>query len=92
MADDRFVEAARLDRIENKLDKLSEYISNVARIDERVIALESACKEINIRVTLVEKHEAETSLKVKGMVKFGWLVVGAIVPITVGAIAALMFK
>lgn len=79
MEDDRrFIEAARLDRIENKLDRLTDHVSKVARIDERVITLESSCKEIANRVSSNEMKTNEIFIKVQGASRLVWIVITAL--------------
>jgi len=75
----RFIESTRLDRIENKLDQLAEYINSVTRIDEKVISLETRCKDMDKRVTDVEKSSNDNSIIIKGFQRAFWIIFGAIV-------------
>jgi hypothetical protein len=81
MSDDlrRGGDSGRLDRIENKLDALAEYLHNVARLDERVLFLENHCKEVLARLTAVEKQSNDNFLKISGFIKLFWIVVSAVV-------------
>lgn len=76
--DRRSFESPRLDRIENKLDTLTDYIVNVGRIDERVSNLEQAhgvnCK----RLATTEEAANKASLTISGFVKGFWLIVSAL--------------
>jgi hypothetical protein len=81
MSDDlrRGGDSGRLDRIENKLDVLAEYLHNVARLDERVLFLENHCKEVLARLAAVEKQSNDNFLKISGFIKLFWIVVSAVV-------------
>jgi hypothetical protein len=81
MSDDlrRGGDPGRLDRIENKLDALAEYLHNVARLDERVLFLENHCKEVLLRLQSVEKQSNDNFLKISGFIKLLWIVVSAVV-------------
>jgi hypothetical protein len=68
-----------LDRIEAKLDALTEYLYNVARLDERVAFLENHCKEVLARLATVEKQSNDNFLKISGFIKLFWIVVSAVV-------------
>lgn len=84
----RFLETARLDRIENKLDKLTDHVSRVGRIDERVITLESTTKELNSRLTSTEIKTNEVTLKVNSATKLLWILIAALA----SALVAYFFK
>lgn len=81
MSDDlrRGGDSGRLDRIENKLDALADYLHNVARLDERVAFLENHCKEVLARLAMVEKQSNDNFLKISGFIKLFWIVVSAVV-------------
>ena len=84
----RFIETARLDRIENKLDKLTDHVSRVGRIDERVITLESTTKELNSRLTSTEIKTNEVTLKVNSATKLLWILIATLA----SALVAYFFK
>ena len=84
----RFLETARLDRIENKLDKLTDHVSRVGRLDERVITLESTTKELNSRLTSTEIKTNEVTLKVNSATKLLWILIAALA----SALVAYFFK
>lgn len=84
----RFIETARLDRIENKLDRLTDHVSRVGRIDERVITLEGTTKELNSRLTSTEIKTNEVTLKVNSATKLLWILIAAIA----SALVAYFFK
>jgi len=69
----------RLDRIENKLDKLTDYIVNIGRLDERVRVLESNYKSCSARVANNESVLKDTTIIVKAFTKAFWLLVSAVV-------------
>lgn len=81
MSDDlrRGGDPGRLDRIENKLDALAEYLHNVARLDERVLFLESHCKEVLLRLQKVEKQSNDNYIKISGFVKLFWVIITAVI-------------
>lgn len=84
----RFIETARLDRIENKLDKLTDHVSRVGRLDERVITLESTTKELNSRLTSTEIKTNEVTLKVNSATKLLWILIATLA----SALVAYFFK
>ena len=77
---------ARLQRIENKLDKLSEAFTILARVEEKIMASNARIERLEFRA-----DEAERSLdKIKGIVgynqqtvkvveRFAWLLVSSLV-------------
>lgn len=69
----RFIETARLDRIENKLDRLTDHISRMGRIDEKVMTLERTTKELSSRLTCTEIKTNEVTLKVNSAIKLLWV-------------------
>lgn len=81
MSDDfrRGGDQGRLDRIENKLDALAEYLHNVARLDERVLFLENHCKEVLLRLQKVETQSSDNYIKIGGFIKLFWVVLTAVI-------------
>lgn len=89
MEDDRrFIETARLDRIENKLDRLTEHVSRMGRIDERVIILERTTKELSSRFNSTEIKTNEVTLKVNSATKLLWVLFASLA----SALVAYFFK
>ena len=58
------MDAARLDRIETKIDKLAETVISLARAEEKLIALESDREEIHRRVGNVEEAVLKVDRKI----------------------------
>lgn len=78
--------ATRLNRIENKLDKLTEAMSMIARVDEKLVAGAARIDRLEYRL---DEQEAELD-KVKAVVgynsqsvkvaeRFVWILVSAVV-------------
>lgn len=74
----------RLSRIEQKLDKLSEAVVNLARMEERMVTLfnrmdsyDSSQVKVIERLTEVEKKLATKTNTVRIGEKMAWVVVGA---------------
>ena len=83
----------RLDRIEQKIDKLSEAIVSIARAEEKLVALENDKKflmerliEIDQRVVNVEKKTDDNSAAISIIQKITWIAVSTAVASAVGAI------
>lgn len=83
----------RLDRIEQKIDKLSEAIISIARAEEKLVALENDKKflmerliEIDQRVVTVEKKTDDNSSAISIIQKITWIAVSTAVASAVGAI------
>ena len=81
----------RLDRIEAKIDKLSETVVSLARVEEKVTALDKEAirtndrlEKIDTRLEKVEDKVGKNDVTVKVINKLSWLIVSAIVA---GAIA-----
>ena len=88
-------EAHRLDRIENKIDKLSDAVISLARAEEKLINLENDRNIMLEKITRIEKKidnvdlritEQETTSRV--IIKIFWIVLTAIV----GACIAFLIK
>lgn len=72
---------SRLNRIEQKIDKLSETMIALARAEEKLISLETEKERIHERVDMLvikmEKVEGavqENAITIKAITKFFWLV------------------
>ena len=83
----------RLDRIEQKIDKLSEAIVSIARAEEKLVALENDKKflmerliEIEQRVGAVEHKTDENTSAISIIQKITWIAVSTAVASAVGAI------
>ena len=87
-------EDKRLDRIEAKIDRLSEIVISLARAEEKLISLESNQESnhnlVNIRlnkhadrIDSIETRIYDTSMTVKVINKLFWIVVaGAVTAVT----------
>ena len=83
-ADQRAEQAARLDRIEEKIDKMSEAIISLARAEEKIITLTSFSKQqseqiqnvIN-KVDALEKRVEANASTVNIINKIFWIVMAA---------------
>lgn len=84
------VDEARLERIEKKLDGLSEAIVSLARIEERMITLFNRSDLVEQRVERLAERVADLE-KVTGTIRFGerlfWIAVS-----TGAGVIALWFK
>ena len=76
----------RLDRIDVKLDKLSEAVSQLARIEERIshqndnmIQLDSKLSEMEARIRALELQGSSRGVLLAGIERFGWLVVSGLI-------------
>lgn len=82
----------RLDRIESKIDKLSETVISLARAEEKLIALEEDKKilmdrmiKIEDRVLTNEKKTDENSMTISVINKVFWIVLTAMVGVYIGS-------
>ena len=82
----------RLDRIEAKIDKLSEAIVMIARAEEKLIQLENDKKflmermlNVEERVTATEKKTEEHSSAISIIQRITWIVVSTVVAAAAGA-------
>jgi|TARA_R110000851_G_scaffold12674_12_gene43855 hypothetical protein len=92
-------EANRFDRIEEKIDKLSEAIVSLARAEEKIHNLEdtvgNALKKLSItteRIRAVESKSIENGRKLSAFSKFFWVMVTAVAGAVTGSIAILNGK
>jgi len=84
----------RLDRIEQKIDRLADAITAIARVEEKMLASNNRVDALEIRVIRTEKDLNDIAIlarKNSGVAAFAdkafWLVVGGIV-----GLAAYFFK
>lgn len=89
-------ETHRLDRIEAKIDKLSETVISLARAEEKLISLENDKKFLMDRmikneekVELIEKKVDETSVTVRVINRLFWIFTVAAIT---GAVGMLFIK
>lgn len=75
--------ADRLNRIEQKLDKLTDIVASIARVEEKMVANNQRIERVEKRVGTVEKDVKEVSATVRdnsNVVRFAdklfWLLVG----------------
>lgn len=80
------VDAARLDRIESKIDKLAETVISLARAEEKLIALENDKKFLMERmlkneekIDTIEKKVDETSVTVRVINRLFWITVAVVI-------------
>lgn len=95
MSSSRKVEAIvdqRLDRIESKIDKLSEAIVMIARAEEKLVQLENDKKflmqrmlKVEERVTETEKKTEENSSAISIIQRITWIAVSTAVAAAAGA-------
>ena len=86
-------ETHRLDRIEAKIDKLSETVISLARAEEKLISLENDKKFLMERmvrneekIDVVEKKIDETSVTIRVINRLFWIVIVAVITGAVGMI------
>lgn len=77
---------ARLDRIEDKIDKMSEAIIHLARVEEKIADLEERREEqhdrlnrLSLKLDSIEKHVTAVVEKVNVLQKINWLIVSAFI-------------
>lgn len=87
-------EAGRLDRIEEKIDKLSEAIVSLARAEEKIHNLEGSLEtalqklsSIDERIRSVESKSNDNEQKLSAFSKFFWVIVTAVAGAVAGSIA-----
>lgn len=78
--------AQRLDRIENKIDKLSETVVSMARVEEKILALENDKKflmekiiAIDSGLRKVESQGNETASNLSFITKVFWIALSAVI-------------
>tara|TARA_B100000287_G_scaffold353158_1_gene342841 strand:+ start:288 stop:599 length:312 start_codon:yes stop_codon:yes gene_type:complete len=84
VAQQREEAAARLDRIEGKLDKLSEAVVSIARAEEKIATLTSFSKQqsemiqhLTIRIDKLEEAVISNSSTVNIINKVFWIIIAA---------------
>jgi outer membrane murein-binding lipoprotein Lpp len=85
----------RLDRIEAKIDKLSETVVSLARVEEKVIALDKEAvrtnerlDKIDSRLEQVEERAGSNDVTVKVVNKVFWILLASVA----AAVAAYIFN
>ena len=80
----------RLNRIETKLDKLTDIVASIARVEEKMVANNRRVENLEHRVEVTEKEVDELKETVRdnqGVAKFAdklfWIIVGGIVSFSV---------
>lgn len=83
--------AVRMIRIEDKIDKMSEAIVQLARVEEKIEDLETRRSEqhermnrLSVKIDNIDNHVTTLVEKVAIMQKFAWVLIG-IVATVVGA-------
>lgn len=93
MATERRTDDQRLDRIEQKIDKLAETVISLARAEEKLVALESDKNFImermlrnEERIDDIERKVDETAVTTKVINRIFWIVIVAGVTAATGAL------
>lgn len=86
-------DAGRLDRIEQKIDRLAETVISLARAEEKLIALEKdktflmdRMIKTEERIDGVEKKVDETNITVRVINRLFWIVAVALITAVVGTL------
>ncbi|WP_299735356.1 hypothetical protein [uncultured Endozoicomonas sp.] len=76
----------RLDRIDVKLDKLSEAVSQLARIEERIShqtenmgQIDSRLNDMEARIRTLELQGSSRGVLLAGIERFGWIAISALI-------------
>ena len=79
-------QANRLDRIESKIDKLSETVVSMARVEEKILALENDKKVLMEKIIAfdkylrnVEKKTDETASSLSVITRIFWIAITTII-------------
>ena len=79
-------QAHRLDRIESKIDKLSETVVSMARVEEKILALENDKKFLMEKIIAfdkylrnVEKKTDETASSLSVITRIFWIAITTII-------------
>jgi ribosome-binding ATPase YchF (GTP1/OBG family) len=79
-------QVTRLDRIEDKIDKMAEAIIHLARVEEKIADLEERREEqherlnrLSTKLDSIEKHVTAVVEKVGVLQKINWLIVSAFI-------------
>ena len=70
-------EEHRLDRIEDKLDKLSEAVVCLARMEERLITIFKRLEKIEERVDTIENVSSKSRYSLRYLERVFWIIVSA---------------
>ena len=80
------IETDRLDRIEQKIDKLSDAIVSLARVEEKIADLEVRREEqhdrlnkLSKKIDSIDTHVTSLVEKVSVMQKVGWIIVSVFI-------------
>ena len=71
------MEDHRLDRIEEKLDKLSEAVVCLARMEERLITIFNRLEKIEIRVDEVEADTGRSKHTIRFFERIFWIILSS---------------
>lgn len=84
--DNNIAYSKRLDRIENKLDQISEALVEIARADERINSVETQMHNADRRISdnetrlrVVEIASAENTQAINNVIRLGYIVVTAVI-------------
>ena len=83
----------RFDRLETKIDKLTEVLSNIARVEEKLIGTDARLKRHEFRLDENERkieEVAETALSNQTAAKFGTGILASIWTAVLGYVAWIM--
>ena len=87
-------EKTRLDRIEEKIDKMAEAVVSLARAEEKILSLNTTTHtilkslvEYETRMREVEQKAADSEMKLKSITAFIWTIITAVVAAVVSGIA-----
>ena len=76
----------RMDRIESKIDKLSEVLVQMARVEERILngeeqhkEIRSDIRELNIKVGEMEKVVQKNQITVNIINRISWIIITGVV-------------
>ncbi|WP_419831251.1 hypothetical protein [Endozoicomonas atrinae] len=76
----------RLDRIDTKLDRLSEAVSQLARIEERIShqnenmgTIDARLNDMETRIRTLEQASNSRGVILAGIERFGWIVISAMI-------------
>lgn len=86
-------DTARLDRIEGKIDKLNDVLTAVARMEEKLIAVDKETEFITQRLLRketklieLEKKVDKASSTLSVLTRVFWIVLSALIPAFVGSV------
>lgn len=86
LEDSMSIETDRLDRIEEKIDKLSDAIVSLARVEEKIADLEVRREEqhdrlnsLSRKIDSIDTHVTSLVEKVSVMQKVGWIIVSVFI-------------